>query len=801
VKNKMFFFLSAEDEELTAPGTTFRANTGGQTVGGSTTRVLASDLDGLSAFLSQNFDYETGGYQEYDFGTPARRYLGKLDFNINDTNKLVLRYTHLDSSADTLISNSSSLGFGNRRSNTTGLNFQNSNYAILENIRSGIAEWNSIISANTANTLIVGFTHQDESRGQLETLFPMVEILNAGTVYTTFGSEPFTPNNELRYKTFQIQDNFTMHRGSHALTFGATAQRYESENVFFPGSQSVYVYNSLQDFFTDANGYLANPNRTTSPVSLRRFQVRWMNIPDLDKPVQPLEVWYTGFYAQDVWQASRNFKVTYGLRFDVPIFGDTGFQNVNADALTFRDEDGNAVQYQSAKLPDANLLWSPRVGINWDVNGDRSTQVRGGTGIFTGPPPYVWISNQIGNTGVLTGFEQIENTTTRPFNPDPDHYKPTSVTGAPASSYELNVTNPDYKFPQVWRTNAAMDKRLPWGLIGTAEVLYMRDVNGTYYINANLPAPQSAFTGADPRPRYTSNRINASTTSAIVLKNQSEGYSWHLSASLEKSFKAGFVKAAYSYGQSRNTIDPSSIASGSFNANAHPGDPNNPPVAYSLNSPGHRVFVAGTYKFEYLKFGATTISAFLNGYQPRDSFGQNAYTFSGDLNGDGGTANDLIYVPRDISEMNFQTFSQGGITFTAAQQAQAWEAFIQQDSYLRNRRGQYAERGALFLPMNYTLDLSLAQDLFRDLSGRRHAVQFRMDILNFLNLLSSDWGVGQRYVSYQPLITGTPVVDAQGRAQYRLRVINNQLISRSLEPTAGIGDVYRIQFQIRYTFN
>ena len=810
LKNKLFFFASVEDDSIKQPGTTFHANSGGETVGGSTTRVLASDLDQLSTYLAQNFDYETGPYQDYTFETPARRYLAKLDYNLNDRNKLSLRYTHLDSSTDVLVSNSSSLGFGSRRSSTQGLNFANSNYKILENIRSVVGEWNSILGSSSANTLIVGYTHQDESRGFVGSFFPMVDVLQGGFVYTTFGFEPFTPNNELRYKTFQLQDSFTMNRGKHALLFGASVERYESENVFFSGSQSIYVYNSLADFYTDANDYLANPNRTTSLVTLNRFQVRWMNIPGLEKPVQPLKVWYTGVYAQDEWQATSRVKVTYGLRVDVPFFGDTGFENANADQLSFRDENGNTVQYSTGKLPDANILWSPRVGFNWDVSGDRRTQVRGGTGVFTGRPAYVWISNQVGTTGVLTGFQRLDNTKARPFHPDPDHYKPTSVTGAPATSYELAVTNPDFKFPQVWRTNLAVDRRLPWGLIGTAEFIYNRDVNGIYYINANLPAANTSFNGADTRPRWTAgNRINSNVDNAILLKNQNEGSTWFLSGSLEKYFRGGFFKGAYSYGQAKNTIDPGSIAFGSWNNNPHPGDPNNPGVAFAGTSPGHRVFLAGSYRFEYKNFGATTVSLFWQGV----TAGNTSYTYSGDLNGDGGTSNDLLYIPRDTSEMNFQTFTSGGQTFTAEQQAAAWDAYIKQDSYLSQHRGQYAERGAIFLPMVWRADLSIGQDLFRDIGGKRHALQFRVDFLNFSNLLNSDWGVAQRIVgstAFAPIIAqplsvpsssqGGPA-DAQGRAQYRLRVINNQLITKSLEPVAGINDVYKIQFQLRYSFN
>jgi hypothetical protein len=795
LKDKLFFFGSYENDKYKAPGTTFRANNGGETVGGNVTRVLASDLDALSSYLKQNFGYDTGPYQDYPFEIPAKRYLAKLDYNLNARNKVSVRYLQLDSESPTLLSNSSSLGWGTRRTNTTGLNFANSNYAILENIKSGVAEWNAIFSSNMANSLIVGYNKSDESRPQKGDLFPFVDILNANTVYTSFGYEPFTPNNELRYHNFQVQDNFTWNRGAHTFTFGGAVEKYHSDNVYFPGAQSVYVYNSLADFYTDANDYLANPNRTTSPVTLARFQVRWNNIPGQVKPLQPLDVWYGGLYAQDEWQVSRNFKLSYGLRVDVSSFGDTAFDNANADALTFRDAGGNAVQYQTGKLPDTKLLWSPRLGFNWDVAGDRSTQVRGGTGLFTGPPIYVWISNQVGNTGVLTGFEALNNTKARPWNPNPDAYKPTNVTGAPASSYELALTDPSFKFPQVWRSNVAVDQRLPWDLVGTAEFIYSRDVNGISYINANLPAAQASFAGADTRPRWTSNKINANVADNIVLGNQNEGHSWHASAMLQKRFRQGFLRGAYSYGESKNTVDPGSVAYGSWTGNPISGDPNNPPVTNSSSFPGHRVFLTGSYRLEYLKFGATTFSFFWQGY----TNGVTSYTYSGDLNNDLGSSNDLIYVPRDTSEMNFQTFTSGGVTYTAAQQAAAWDAYINQDSYLSQRRGQYAERYGVTLPMVFRLDFSVAQDLFKNLGGAKHTLQFRADFLNFSNLLNHDWGVAQRLVNAQPL-TNTGV-DAQGRATYRLRVVNNALMDHSLETTAGLSDVYQIQFSLRYSFN
>jgi hypothetical protein len=796
-KNKLFFFLSYEKEELTEPGTTFVARNAGQTQGGNVTRVLASDLDGLSTYLRTNFGYETGPYQNYSHLTPADKWLARIDYNLNSRNRFTGRYIRLDSSTDVLLSNSSSLGFGTRRTNLNGLNFQNSNYQILENIRSWVGEWTSTFSSRMANSLIVGYTTQDESRASRGSFFPMVDILEGGSVYTTFGFEPFTPSNELRYNSFQVQDNFTFYTGKHTITAGLSFEKYESENIFFPGSQSVYVYNSLQDFYTDANGFLANPNRVTSPVTLRRFQVRWSNIPGLDKPVQPLEVKYWGFYGQDSWKLADNFTLSFGVRADIPFFGETGFVNPQANGLTFRDENGAAVQYRTEQLPDASILWSPRAGFNWSPFSNQRVQVRGGTGIFTARPAYVWISNQIGNNGILTGFAQLDNTILRPFNPNPDHYKPLTVTGAPAASYELALTDPNFKFPQIWRSSLAADVRIPLGLVAGVEYMHSKDVNGIYYINANLAAPNSAFTGVDNRPRWVgSNRINSNITSAVVLKNQNVGKTWNIAATLERPWSNGlYIKGAYAYGDSENTVDPGSIAFGSWNNNQHAGNPNLPGLGRSFAAQGHRVFGTFTYRKEYFKFGATTVSMFWE--TSRGAFG--SYTFSGDLNGDGGTSNDLIYIHNSVSEMNFQQYTASGTTFTAAQQAEAWNRFIEQDPYLSKNRGKYARRGGAYLPFRTRADFSVAQDLFFRAKGSTQKFQVRADILNFGNFLNKNWGVGKAFNSLTPLISQG--ADANGAALYRLRNIGPNLIEGSYIPTANTGDVYRIQIGLRYIFN
>lgn len=799
IKNKLFFFASYEKDDLSQPGTTFRANTGGETVGGGITRVLESDLQQLSTFLRDNFGYETGPYAGYSNKTPSTRFLGRLDFNASERSKFSLRYNLLNSVTDNLVSNSTSLGLGNRRTNQNAMSYENSGYGQLENIRSVVGEWNASIGANMANNLIVGYTSHDESREQAA-LFPAVDIRKDGLTYINFGTDPFTPNNQLRYKSYQFQNNFTIFGNRHDLTFGVSAEQYKAMNVFFPGSQSVYGYNSLEDFYEDANGYLANPNRTTSPVTLQSFQVRWANVPGMVEPEQPTEVFYAGVYGQDEWRATDNLTITAGLRVDIPKWKETGLFNEDVPALDFRDENGTTVHYSTEALPGAKLHLSPRLGFNWDVGGNRATQVRGGTGVFTGRPAYVWISNQIGANGMLTGLEdrRTGGITDRPFNPNMDTYKPASVNGDPASAYELAFTDLNFKFPQVWRTNLAVDHRIgDW--TATAEFMYNKDVNGIYYINANLAEPNSAYSGPDQRPRWTSSgasRINPNIQNAIVMKNQNVGKSWNVAASLERPLGSGFfAKAAYSYGESKNTVDPGSIAFGSWSSNAHPGDPNNPGVGFSFNSPGSRFFTALSYKKDWGGvFGATSVSLFFEGFTP----GNASYIFAADANNDGGT-NDLIYVPRDQSEMRFQEYSSGGVTYTADQQAAAWDAYIEQDKYLSTRRGEYAERNAVFLPMTWRADLSISQDLAVMAGGRPNRLQVRLDILNFTNLLNSNWGVGQRMVSNSPLTN--PSANSAGELQYRLRAISGQLMDKTFEKTAGTNDVYRLQLGLRYLFN
>ena len=363
--------------------------------------------------------------------------------------------------------------------------------------------------------------------------------------------------------------------------------------------------------------------------------------------------------------------------------------------------------------------------------------MRGGTGLFSGKPPYVWISNQIGNTGVLYGFADTRNTTAFPFNPNPDKYKP-APTGGAAASYELDVTDQSFRFPQTWRTNIGVDRKLPWGLVGTLDYIYNRDLNAPVYVNANLPAAEGAYTGVDNRPRWAATapgaapapgitvalpacaatgqvgacftRLNNAPgnqiTNAYVIKNQSQNRSWNISGALTKNDDPRLLVQGRL--QLRRVEEPRralvhgrhvvGLGESDRDRSEQPGAGVLGQLARQARLPGgelHRSSTSGS--------AATTFSVFYDGH----TNGNTSYVFAGDANGDTVIGNDLIYIPRDTSEMNFKPLTVSGRTYTAADQAAAFEQFIQADSYLSSHRGQYAERNAVFLPIVNRIDLSV----------------------------------------------------------------------------------------------
>ncbi len=811
IKNKLFFFVNGEIIRRTEPATTWVASGSPlETTGGNVSRTTYEDLVNLSTFLRDKYGYETGPFENYDNLVNSDKFLARVDFNINDRNRLTLRYVHHDSDSDQLVSNSTSLGAGARRTNPNSMAYQNSGYVILDNTRSYMAELNTTLSDNLHNSFIIGYDKQNEDRKYKGAFFPTVDILQDNSTYISVGFDPFTPDNQLNYGTFHVTDNVSLYRERHTFTFGANYEYYKSNNLFFPGNNGVWIYSSLQQFYDAANGLT-----DTSA----RFQFRYSALPEFAKPLQVLQVHRYDLYAQDEFQVTNRFKLTYGIRAGLIDFVDTGIENPTISDLDFIDIDENlGYKINTGKLPDAKVLWEPRIGFNWDVTGKKSTQVRGGTGIFTGRPPYVWVSNQIGNNGVLTGFIDATNSNQYGFTPDVNAaYTPEKPTLP--TTFDIAATDNDYKFPQVWKSNLAVDQKLPFGFVATAELLYNKNLNSVLYFDANLEPATSTFNGIDRRPRFpgsgNASRINDNVSRAAVMTTTNEGHYWGATLKLEYPSQRGlYGMFAYTYSEAKDLMSAGSIASGSWQGARSVNGNNNLGLSFADQDLPERLVGLLGYRFEYggVFGGATQISLGYvgenRGFNPDPAITTSrfSYAYAGDMNGDGVPNNDLIFVPTDaqVDQMLFDDITSGGNTlFTAAQQRDALKAYIAQDDYLSTRRGQYAERNGAIFPMLHRFDLSVAQEFSVKIGKKRNRLQFRADILNFMNLLDSEAGLGNNIVNQRFLIFRSVTPDGVPRFQLARQTKDGQsvLIQDTFTKSRTQFDVWAAQFGIRYIFD
>ncbi|ULQ53503.1 TonB-dependent receptor [Flavihumibacter fluvii] len=817
IKNKLFFFANYEGERRTDPGTTFIASDGTST-GGNVTRVKESDLEALSTYLINNFDYNPGAYQDYSMLTQSDKGLLKFDWNINDKHKLSLRGNFLKSKRD--VPMSSSGGFNGRRDNLFGMAFENSNYVINNDIYSGILHLNSRFSRKFNNELIFGYTANRDYRNQKAGPFPTVDILDgADRNYIAFGSEPFTPNNVLNTDTWQFSDNLNYYAGRHTLSVGVNFESFKFFNQFTPNINGQYVFHNLDSFYASANAFLANPEMTANPVNLRRYALGYSNLEDAALWNAVTKAKNIGLYIQDEITFDKKLNLTYGVRFDVPFFTGSGFTNTEVDGFGFVDENGQPTKLSTSELPAAKLMISPRVGFNYDIDGNKRTQIRGGMGLFAGRPAFVWISNQVGNNGVQSGSISTDNTRQYPFNPDVTANIPVIENpGQPAPSYNLATTEKNFRFPQVFRTNMAIDQKIGANIVATAEILFSQSISNVFYYNANLKPATGNFSGPDNRPRFNTfntstgsllsgsafnnaSRLNAKITDATVLKSGPLGESFMTTFKVEKPIRNEGIgwMIAYNYGRSRDYISAGSIAFSSWRDNKSVNGNNRPDIAFSDNDLRHRVIGNLSYRKEIAKAAAFQIT--LIGQSQNQ--GRWSYTYSGDMNGDGISGNDLMYIPKNTSEMNFQAYTVGSgataVTYSAEEQAAAFETYIGQDAYLKDNRGTVAERNGGNLPMVTRFDLSALLEVFKKIGQQRHTIQFRADIFNIGNMMSSEWGVGYVLNNTSPLAargynpdTGVPL--------FRMNTVNNSLNYTTTRKGTGLIDVWQAQLGVRYIF-
>lgn len=809
IKNKLFFFVNGEFVDRTSPALDWVANRSGAT--GNVSRTTAADLTDLSSFMKSNFNYDLGAIDGYNNAVSSKKFLSRFDYNINDNHKLSVRYSHHDSESDVIISNSNSsntAGNGNRNNLSTAISGQNTGYIILDNTRSIVAELNSTFKNKFSNNFIATYNKQIEDRKYRTALFPTVDILKDGTTYTSVGFDPFTPDNKLNYSTLNFTDNLTYYAGKHKFTAGVSYEYFKSNNLFFYASNGVWTYNSIDDFKKAATAF---KNGGVDTTVVARFNYRYSLLSDGSAPWQTLQVHTPSAYIQDQFSVNDKLNVTLGLRADDIIVAQTAtnyYNKVLTDTLAakFLDRDGKAYTINTANMPKSRIYFSPRLGFNLDVFGDKKTQIRGGTGLFLSRMPYVLISNQLGNNGVNIGAVNATNTKAYPFTTDPTKYKPATTDITKITGYTVNASDENLKFPQIWKTNFAVDQKLPWaGLIFTGEIIYNKFYNSLYYYDANLKPATATFSGSDTRPRYpnsvasaNSRYINTRIASAYVLSNTNQGDAFTFTAKLEKPVSKGFSgMLGYTYGLAH---DLASVGSTVNAAIPSINGVNRTTLSYSDNDLRHRIVSYANYRIEYANHFATMITLGL----VAQSGGKISYTYGNDANGDG-QINDLLYVPNSASEITFASLTTGGVTYTPTQQAAAYDTYVSNHPYLSTRKGQYAERNGGAFPWLTRMDLTVVQDLFMNIGGKRNTLQFRADIFNFGNLLTNKAGVGNVATSFTPLRYVS--TDANGKPSYTLATqvdpANNAtiLLRDAFVKSKTIDDVFQIQLGLRYIFN
>ncbi|MFD2569689.1 carboxypeptidase regulatory-like domain-containing protein [Spirosoma soli] len=833
IKNKLFFFVNAEQEQRSTPAVLFPV--GGSDANGVPFQQTqaAADLERLQTFLTTTgtnkpWTFDPGTLNPFDALNKSTKFLVKIDWNISDKHKLTIRYNQLNSFSDVPPSNSGSNQVNppsGRQNNVNTIPFSKTWYRINNNLKSVIAELNSTFSNKYANNLQLGYSAFRDFRqggGGVETpTFPTVDIAGVtGNTLTSIGADPFTPNNVLNQDIIQLNDRFDIFLGKHTVSIGTANEFYRFENGFTPAINGIYTYRSVDDFINN----VTNPSPSNAPLGFTKI---YSAVPGVAVPIARFNSAQLGFYAQDAFNVTPRLRVTAGLRVDIPTFNDNGLlRNTVVEQLTFN----NGEKIDVAKLPNSTLLWSPRVGVNWDVFGNRSLQVRGGTGVFTGRVPFVWISNQISNNGVLFGTiartDQASNANI-PFSIDPlAQGVPASLTGAVGEplgqQFTINATVPNFKFPQVWRTSFGIDKSLPGGWVATFDAIYTKDINAVYIRDANLSNPAGTLAG-DGRPVFGAvagsdflnppqtinppldRRINDRVVQALVLDNINRGYALSLTAQIQKRFANGFEGSlAYTYTDSKDINAQSGSTAGTiYTGQPVVGSPNLPNLSYANNLIPHRVVGYVQYRREYLKNFATTLSLTYSG-QNVSNF---SYTYLGSPNSDGTNNNDLIYVPRNQSEIVLATTNAQDTRSTQ----QIWDqlnAYIEQDPYLSKRRGQYAERNGAYLPWQNLVNLRLLQDFYVPAgNGRRHTLQLSAEVTNVLNLLNSNWGIAQttnranllNFLGYETPNTGTAVTT--GRPIYSFaEAAPGQALSSTYVNNFGLSSRWQLQLGARYIF-
>lgn len=784
VKNKVFVFVNAEIQSNETPQPFDFASYNGNTD--------ETKIQQLARKLQDEYNYDPGAYLSKTDKLDGAKILARLDFNLSKNHKLMLRHHYTKGEA--LYAQSSS--------NST-IRFANAGIQFPTITNSTALELNSIVGDHMANNLILSYTNVNDDRDPAGNPFPHLDIRDgAGSIQV--GSEEFSTANSLKQKIFTLTDNFNIYKGKHQITLGTHNEFFDMYNLFIRQSYGVYRYSNIDDFL---NNDL--PNRYRRSYSLLAGD----GAEDGAAAAASFNALQMGFYVQDEYNYSKKLSISLGLRLDIPMFLDepteapifnaTEAQKMSAAGYDLRD----AV---AGKAPGAQLMFSPRLGFNYDVKGDRSLVLRGGAGVFTSRIPFVWPGGMYTNNGVLiasvdANSSDIASNPAFAFSPDINAQYTNEFFGLSAGSAQLDLFAKDFKYPQTFRTSLAVDGKLPWGLVGTLEGIYSKTINNIAYENVNRTQPSATLQGGpDNRTIYPGTYISPEYVDVILGYNTNEGSTYSLTAQLQKPFANGWVgSAAYTYGQTKAINDgTSSQNSSNWVFNESVNGQNTLPLSYSDFDLGSRVigFVSKTIHYGSSIGGATTFSLFYTG----ESGQRFSYVYAGNLVKNS-TRNDqdLIYIPEVQGDINLIdiTHVENNVTIIDATAAQQWSdlnTFIQGDSYLNANRGDYADRNGRRTPFTNIFDVKIMQEFNIKMSGRKRSVQVSLDVFNFGNMLNADWG--RRFYVFNDayrLITYKGN-DASGNPEFTFKAPKNDVWD--IDESGINSSIWQAQLGVRLNF-
>ena len=816
IKNKLFFFLNYE--QTTQPGQviTYRANKGGESATGNVSRTLASDMQAVQKYMSEKYGYDTGSYSSFPGDESNRKILARLDWNIIAGHRLSFRYNNtLNRYWQAPNGNSADTGYRLNNTSRVGnqsMAFANNMYSMDNAVSSFSLDYNAKFTDKISNQFLATYTTIGDIRGSNSSPFPHVDIIKQdenGTwqPYMSLGYELFTWNNGVHNNVWTVKDDVTILAGDHKIIVGANFEHQFANNAYMRNGTGYYRYAWTNEATIEdvLNG---------TPES---FAVTYGWNGELEPNAQVTFNQF-GLYAQDEWNVGKNLKLTYGIRFDDLLFDNSDI-STNKAILEYAFRDGTKID--TGAWPKNRIQVSPRIGFVWDVLGDKSVKLRGGTGLFQGRLPLVYFTNMPTNAGLVQNSVQIKSDWKDgqlvSKNPELDVFKNGMIVSVDKMISELglqkNLTDdshvagatmsgvdPNFKMPQIWKTSLAADWIVPvdFPFSVTAEGIFNKTVYGVVVDNINITGDTSSwehFSGPDNRMKYPADKgYIHSGKNAPYLANTNKGYGYtaNLTVNMEpvKDLK---LMASYTHTESKEISglpgsDPLSTWQGLYTVEG----PNFAQLQRSRYVVPDRLIASANYEIPFTFGGFTYLSQFSLFYTGMSPYG-NSYCYTNDMNGDG-ISNDLMYIYPKGSDIKW--------VGDAEKQAAAYDAFVAQDRYLRNHKGEYAEAYAARAPWVNRFDFRWAHN-FKFKTGRQmHNIQFAIDVLNIGNMFNSKWGVYQtNAISNNSCILRYEGQNASGEPTFSMQKKNDDYISRSYDYRVAPDQCWQIQFGLKYFFN